>query len=143
MEARGTGVIGLRILVVESDGAIRELLIEFLRGLGQEATPVGNLRNALALLERAQFDLMLVAHSLSEFSSLGLVANSLSSEGAGLALAKIAREDDPSLKIILLSGFAREGLNAVGANGFVDMTISKPFSLADVEDALAVLYVRI
>ena len=67
---RGTRVGGLRILIVESDRTLRELLTEFLRELGHEAISVSNSREALALLEPGQFDLMMVAYTLSKFDNL-------------------------------------------------------------------------
>jgi CheY-like chemotaxis protein len=139
MESYGTRAFHLRILIVESDRAIRGLLTELLRELGQDATSVGNSGEALTLLEHGKFDLMLVAHPLMEFKSFVPAINSLS-EDDGLALARTAREDDPRLKIILLSGWEQESLKTALSNGVVDLIITKPFSIRDLQEALMWLF---
>jgi CheY-like chemotaxis protein len=138
MESEGTRTVRLRILIVESDLAIRELLTESLTLLGQDATSVGNSSKAWGLLGQSHFDLMLVAYSLSEFGSLTLATNSLA-KTAGLALAEKAREHDPGLKIIMLTGSEGEAVSTAMTKRIVDAIISKPFSLSDVEEAVVVL----
>ncbi len=51
---RGKGDPGVRILVVESDRPIRELLREFLGIAGHDPTSVSNSREALVLMEHNQ-----------------------------------------------------------------------------------------
>ena len=131
--------MSLRILVVESDPAVSELLIELLIELGHDATSVSNPGKALTLLETGHFDLMFADCSLVEFNSQGPSTNPLPAVD-GLALAKAAREDDPRLKIILLTGFEREVVSTPVSDGTVDMIISKPFSLSEVEAALVRLF---
>lgn len=138
MKFEETSAALLRILIVESDQTIRELLTDLFLEQGHEATSVDNSRKALTPLEDGQFDLMLVAHPLSAFKSLAPAVNSLS-EDDGLALARTAREDDPNLKIILLSFSEIGALPAAMTNGIADMIISKPFDVADIEQALVTL----
>jgi CheY-like chemotaxis protein len=141
MQTEGTTAARLRILIVESDWAIREVLTDLLRELGQDATSVSNSGEALTLLEHGQFDLMLVAHPLSESHSLVQAVNSLS-EDDGLALAKTAREDDPQLKVILLTGLEKqESAKTALDNGVIDLIIAKPFTVWDLEEALMTLSV--
>jgi CheY-like chemotaxis protein len=125
MESEGTSGVGLRVPIVASDRAIRELVTESLTVLGQEATSVSNSGKALALLAQSHLDLMLVAYSLS-------------SESDGLALAKKARENHAGLKIIMLTGSVAEALSTAMTNRVVDAIIGKPFGVSDVEEAVFV-----
>ncbi|MGH9871571.1 MAG: response regulator [Pyrinomonadaceae bacterium] len=128
-------VTGLCVLIVESDRAIRELLGELFTLLRQEATSVSDASSALNLLEHGRFDLMLVDYSLAESAGVTLPSDFLPND-KGLVLARISRQGDPNLKIIMLAGSAEDALITAMRNGTVDAIIRKPFSISDVESVL-------
>ncbi len=137
--------MALGILVVESDRAISELLTELLTVPGRNAVSVGNSSKALDLLAERHFDLMLVDYSLLELDNFRVGAGQPHSglrflpKAAGLTLARKARQNQPGLKIIILTGSDEEALTAAMGSGIVDAIVRKPFSIAEVEEALAKL----
>lgn len=140
MESEGTTAVPLRILIVENDQPIRDALAELLRTLGHETTPLGDYGKALILLEPSQFDLMLVSCGSTDLEGFG--SSDLLTETKGLALAQIARAADPRLKIILAAASKQEGLNTERGSEVVDLVIAKPFTIRDLEKALAALFGR-
>jgi DNA-binding response OmpR family regulator len=134
---------GLRILVVESDPGISELLTDLLTVPGRDAVSVSNSSKALDLLAERHFDLMLVAYSLSRLDrGLGQPHSGDQSlpKSDGLTLARKARENQPGLKIIILTTSDEEALSAATGRGIVDAIIRKPFSLTEVEETVATLF---
>jgi DNA-binding response OmpR family regulator len=65
--------MGSRVLVVDDDAAVRELVGEYLRGRGVEVEDAGNAATARALLARGGFDVALVALDLPDGGGLDLV----------------------------------------------------------------------
>jgi CheY-like chemotaxis protein len=139
MESQGTDELRLRILVVESDQGLSELLMEMLTHFGHEVTSVGNAKEAWVLLEQRQFDLMLAAYSLREFDSTARETNA-SPQVDGLALAIRARENNPNVKVILLTGYDRKVSSNVVRDGIVDLIVSKPFNVSEIEENILALF---
>ncbi|MDQ1385751.1 MAG: hypothetical protein QOG65_3130, partial [Actinomycetota bacterium] len=85
----GTGV---RILLVEDDGAVRAALTRTLERRGFDVTPAPAGAEALQMIERSSFDLVLT----------DLVMPGMS----GRALIGRLRESDPEMRILAMSGYA-------------------------------------
>jgi DNA-binding response OmpR family regulator len=79
-----------RILIVDDEAAIRLTLGALLKRAGYDVAPAENGREAVELLERQQFDLMLVDLKMPEMDGMQVVA--------------AARERQPDLAIIVLTG---------------------------------------
>src|SRR3954470_12381894 len=113
------------ILVAEDDQAVRDFVSRALAYYGHSVTSVPDGSAALAALSERRFDLM-----LTDIVMPGL---------DGVALAAQATKQDPSMPVLMMTGFASEGQRA--QNIAVERVISKPFSLkeicAAVEEALA------
>jgi CheY-like chemotaxis protein len=125
-QTSGRSVIA-SILVAEDDQAVRDFVSRALAYYGHSVTSVPDGSAALAALAERRFDLM-----LTDIVMPGL---------DGVALAAQATQQDPSMPVLMMTGFASEGQRAQNATSPVERVISKPFSLkeicAAVEDALA------
>jgi two-component system phosphate regulon response regulator PhoB len=105
-----------RILVVEDEAAIAELVAINLRHAGHEVTVVGDADSALQSVDRMLPDLVLLDWMLPGQS--------------GLALAKAwrAAARTKPLPIIMLTARAEEGDKLAGLDGGADDYLTKPFS---------------
>jgi PAS domain S-box-containing protein len=112
-----------RVLVIDDEEPVLSVIAELLRDLGQEvATAVGG-RVGIDQIERFAPDIV--------FSDLGMP------EVNGWDVAAAVRARRPEAAIILVTGWASQiEPDTLRARG-VDMILSKPFSLEDVERVMA------
>jgi two-component system, cell cycle response regulator CpdR len=114
------------ILVAEDDQAVRDFVSRALAYYGHNVTTVADGSAALAALSERQYDLM-----LTDIVMPGL---------DGIALAAQAIKDHPTMSVLMMTGFASEGMRAQAPQSIADRVISKPFSLKEictaVEEAL-------
>ena len=109
------------ILLVDDHLAVRCGVGDVLRDAGYKVSEAANASQALALLERSAFDLLLVDYLLPEMK--------------GDAIARIAKTRWPTLRVAFLSGYA-DFLSLTGKAG--DSTlISKPISSDELCKAVA------
>ncbi len=118
-----------RIMVVEDDKAVRELLREILKRAGHEVIAARNGKEAIALYQDTPADLV--------------ITNILMPEKEGLETIQEMRRDDPDIKIIAISGGGQ-----IGPADYLEIarrfgarrTFSKPFDrkelLAAVDELL-------
>jgi len=120
---------GQRILLVEDEADIRDLITEALGGSGYEVFPAASADEALALFdgEQGQFDLV--------FSDVVLTDRS------GVQLVEELKLRKPELKVMLCSGYTDEKSQwpVIRSKGYA--FLKKPFSLMDmlqrINDVLA------
>jgi two-component system NtrC family sensor kinase len=108
------------ILVVDDDGGVASVLEELLTQLGYRVTLATGGSEALDLLERERFDLL-----LTDVVMVGSVN--------GLQLARIARARHARMPIIVMTGYAAE-IARIAAEGFTLLT--KPFDLETLASAI-------
>jgi PAS domain S-box-containing protein len=117
--------VGLRVLMVEDDPEVREVVRTFLDALGCEATVCVNAEDALPLLAPGcRFDVLLSDISL----------------GAGMRgteLAAQAQERLPELAILLMSGFSQELLDADSSSPPSWELLRKPYNRDELKATLA------
>ena len=101
------------ILLVDDHLSVRCSVGDVLRDAGYQVSEAANAAQALKLLERRSFDLLIVDYLLPEMK--------------GDAIARIARERWPKLRVMFLSGYA-EFLSVTGKSGD-DTLIQKPISV--------------
>jgi len=99
-----------RILVVDDMAAIRKLLVKALRSVGYQVTDAADVASATQILTTQPVDL--------------LIADANLPDGSGVVLARSARDAQPELKLMLMSGAPESG------QGF-DATLVTPFQLDD------------
>ncbi len=114
----------LSILVVDDDAEVRTSLVELLRGLGHHTLSAARGEDALALLEANDVDTL-----LCDFAMPGM---------NGVAVAHLARETKPDLKVVFMSGYA-DADELQAAIGHSAALLRKPFDLAAVQRTLAVV----
>ncbi|HVF55140.1 MAG TPA: ATP-binding protein [Pyrinomonadaceae bacterium] len=115
-----------RVLVVDDDDVVREVLVELLRELKQEVTEASGAHEALAHLSKGNFDLMITDLSMPVMD--------------GLQLAAGARQAAPAMRVVLVTGYGQllPG-NRRPDPSLVDAVLNKPFQLSDLEASLRAL----
>ena len=109
------------MLLVEDEGAVRELLSSALERNGFDVVTAGSAEEALTLASPA-FQIL-----LSDISLPGM---------SGVQLARQLRSSLPTLRVLLMSGYAREEFSS-GPNAVDDLPfIPKPFATRTVVERL-------
>jgi two-component system cell cycle sensor histidine kinase/response regulator CckA len=123
VERHAESIAGLRLLLVEDEPAVRTILQRGLLRFGPTIVTAADGAEALErLAEEPPFDVL-----ISDIMMPGI---------DGVKLASMAREREPDIGVVLMSGFAEAPLHrAVDAQrvGFV----SKPFPIGDLVAAIA------
>ena len=115
----------LRILVVEDEPLVREVLNVYLAEDQHQITTAENGRAGLEKYRAGEFDLVMTDRSMPEMN--------------GDALAAEIKKLKPSQPILLLTGFG-DLMNGAGEKpDGVDLVVSKPFTLATLRSAIAKL----
>ena len=94
---------GRRLLLVEDDVSVTVVALELLEGLGLEVRAVETAPQALDLLKRERFDIM-----LSDVVMPGGMT--------GIELARRCERDHPDMRIVLTSGYAGDDVDAALAD---------------------------
>jgi PAS domain S-box-containing protein len=115
----------LRILVVDDDTAVAELMRDLLLELGHRVVVLGNARDAVAFVAHEEIDILITDLDLPQAS--------------GWQVARNVRRLRPGLCVGLVTGWplgtAESELRAKG----VDFVLSKPFSIEELSAALTSL----
>ena len=112
----------LRILVVDDQEIISDLLAEHLKCDGHEVATAINATEAVALFQSSAFDLVITDQSMPGMN--------------GEQLARAIAEESASTPIILLTGFGEE-ISAAGTLApEIDLVVSKPVTVADLRRAI-------
>jgi CheY-like chemotaxis protein len=118
-QAAGTGLPGLRVLLVEDDAQARELVRDILRVAGHHTAEAADAAQALALLGRESFDAAVVDYSLPDMD--------------GLTLARRIAAAHPRTAIVFASGY---GSLFAGASDLAARVLTKPFTDLQLTQAL-------
>ncbi|AXA68751.1 MULTISPECIES: response regulator [Pseudomonas] len=112
--------VGLRVLLVEDDATLRMLTTEVIEELDHQVTAVASAEAALELLPQREHDVL--------FTDIGLGGMS------GIELTRRALAMDPTLRVVVASGYAFE--REPGMEARVGVLI-KPYDLNKIRQALA------
>ena len=110
---------GLRVLLVEDNDHVREFAHHLLDELGYQVLDAASAEEALELMGEQSVDLL-----FSDVVMPGL---------SGLELARLARQEYPSLPVLLASGYSEEIVGSAGAEFEI---VRKPYDVAMLESAL-------
>jgi PAS domain S-box-containing protein len=94
---------GRRLLLVEDDASVAAVALELLAGLGLEVSAAENGPQAVELLKREPFDIL-----LSDVVMPGGMT--------GIELARLCARDHPDMRVVLTSGYAGEDVDAALAD---------------------------
>jgi len=115
----------MRILIVDDEAAVANLLADALQMQGHEATVVHHGREALAQLRERAYDAVFLDVLMPEMS--------------GVEVLRQIRATQPTLPVIVITGHARpEELDEIQRLG-VSEVIEKPFILTNLGEALGSL----
>ena len=109
------GQLGLGVLVVDDDEAIRSMLSECLAADGHAVTLAGSAAEALAGATRHAFDLVLLDLRLGEFSGLDLIPRLLA--------------ESPWATVVVITAFATIGTAVEAIKRGASDYLAKPVSL--------------
>lgn len=112
-----------RILVADDEKSVREFVQRALSLQGHSVMAVKDGAEALSLLDRHRFDILLSDIRMPMMD--------------GISLALQVRAEQPSVKIMLMTGYSGELERAHNMSTIVDYVLAKPFALAGLMDALA------
>jgi CheY-like chemotaxis protein len=118
-----TGNRGWRILVVDDEPAVCDAIKMMLQFDGHEVQTVRGGKEALALLERDQFDLITV-----DYAMVGM---------KGDELATAIKQRLPNQPVIMITAYAEMLKSSGNPLTGVDGLVSKPFMLDDLRRAIA------
>ncbi len=111
-----------RILVAEDEPSVRDFIRRALTGAGHEIEVAADGSDALAALSRAK--------SAGEPHDL-LLTDILMPVMDGISLALSAARDQPSLPIVLMTGYSDQRERAYGLEAIIRDILLKPFTLAE------------
>jgi two-component system cell cycle response regulator CpdR len=106
-----------RILVAEDDDSMRSFLAGALRRAGHLVETAADGFEAITMLARAEFDLLLADVVMPGMD--------------GVELARRAARDQPQLKVMFITGFAAVALRGRSGMPGDPKILSKPFHLKD------------
>jgi PAS domain S-box-containing protein len=113
----------LRLLVVDDEPQVLEVLTAYLAGDGHHVTVARDGREALEKFRQATFDAALLDRAMPGMS--------------GDQLAGILKSARPSLPVVMLTGFGAMMQSAGEIPPHVDCVVSKPVTLQQLREALA------
>ena len=116
-----------RLLIAEDDDSVRDFLERALREAGYIVRSAADGLQALELLGRGRYDLL-----ITDIVMPGL---------DGIALALKIAQDYPDTRVLMITGYAAERQRAHNLDSLIHQVLAKPFSLEEilsaVTDALA------
>jgi CheY-like chemotaxis protein len=116
-----TELVPLRVLVVEDDNLVRQLLLRAARSICQDVTAAEGGSQAMQLLQQQHFDVV-----VSDLKMPGV---------SGLDVLRYAREKQPSARLLAISGYVdaddEDAIQQLGA-----IVLAKPFGFAQLRSAL-------
>lgn len=126
----------MRILLVEDDAVLREVIARSLTDAGHRVDPVGTLHEAGHLWRVQPFDAVLLDLNLPQH------AHPDSPLGNGLQLLREARARGDRTPVLVLTARNRTEERITGLDSGADDYLGKPFDLAEVEARLRALVRR-
>ena len=117
-----------KVIIVEDDSAIAEMLVYHLQDVGYEVVHFDNGLKAKGYLESSEYDLVLLDIMLPEYN--------------GLDLCRELRQQRPSTPIMLLTSLDSEADRVVGLELGADDYLTKPFSMRECQARIKALLRR-
>jgi len=111
-----------RILVAEDEPTVRSFVIRALELQKHEVTGVGDGAQALEVLARGEYDLLLTDIVMPVMD--------------GIALALKVTRDHPGVRVLMMTGYAHEKMRAHNLDVLIHDVLAKPFTLDDLLTAV-------
>jgi DNA-binding response OmpR family regulator len=126
----------MRILLVEDDVVLRDVMVRSLNDAGHRVDVAGAVEQADHLWRVQEFDAVLLDLNLPQ------TAHPRSGLGSGLAALRAARARGDRTPVLVLTARNRTDERIAGLNAGADDYLGKPFDLAEVEARLRALVRR-
>ncbi|HEX7888645.1 MAG TPA: response regulator transcription factor [Ramlibacter sp.] len=126
----------MRILLVEDDLVLRDVVLRSLRDAGHRVDVAGSVEDADQLWKMQRFDAVLLDLNLPHSS------HPRSGLGSGLTALKAARARGDRTPVLVLTARNRTDERIAGLNAGADDYLGKPFDLAEVEARLRAIVRR-
>nr|WP_145545424.1 response regulator transcription factor [Variovorax boronicumulans] len=126
----------MRILLVEDDAVLREVMARSLEHAGHRVDPAESVEDAAHLWRVQPFDAVLLDLNLPQHARAG------STIGSGLAVLREARARGDRTPVLVLTARNRTEERIAGLDAGADDYLGKPFDLAEVEARLRALVRR-
>jgi two-component system, OmpR family, response regulator len=126
----------MRILLVEDDLVLRDVVLRSLRHAGHRVDLAGSVDEASQLWQMQRFDAVLLDLNLPHS------AHPRSGLGSGLTVLKAARARGDRTPVLVLTARNRTDERIAGLNAGADDYLGKPFDLAEVEARLRAIVRR-
>ncbi len=123
----------MRILLVEDDTVLREVIMRSLQDAGHRVDPASHVEEAAHLWHVQPFDAVLLDLNLPQRSHAG------GTMGNGLAVLREARARGDRTPVLILTARNRTEERIAGLDSGADDYLGKPFDLAEVEARLRAL----
>jgi PAS domain S-box-containing protein len=111
----------LRVLVVDDEQMVRDVVADSLRAAGAEVAAVGSGREAVEALARGRFDLVVTDLGMPDVN--------------GWDVARAAARLDPRPRVLLLTGWGDAASPDAATSGLVERVLAKPIELEDLISA--------
>jgi CheY-like chemotaxis protein len=112
----------LRILMVEDHGETRDVLADLLRHVGHEVAVAASVADGVQAINAERFDVIL--------SDIGLP------DGSGYSLLAQARQKQPAIRAIALTGFVTEQDARFSREAGFDFHLTKPLDFHELRTVL-------
>ena len=112
-----------KVLVIDDEPAILDLLCEILRAHDQEAVGVTNGKEGIAKFKEGEFDIVFTDLSMPEMSGWEVINN--------------LKEIDPQAVMVLITGWGTQIEQSKLKDGGVDLMVGKPFSVTKVMETVS------
>ena len=119
-QAKGTKMA--KILVAEDEHSVRDLLALSLRSRGHDVQAVADGSQALSALQQDRFDLLLTDIVMPVVD--------------GIALSLKASQQDPDMRILMMTGYAAERQRAHNLDELIHDVVLKPFTMEEIGNAV-------
>ena len=113
----------LRVLVVEDEPLVREVISVYLTEDHHQVEVAGNGREGLEKFQAGQYDIVLTDRAMPEMN--------------GDQLAAAVKAINPNIPVMLLTGFGDLMTDAGERPAGVDLVVSKPFTLNTLREGIA------
>ncbi|MCK4858231.1 MAG: response regulator [candidate division Zixibacteria bacterium] len=114
-----------KVLVVDDDASLTELLVDTLEVIGYEAYPATSAAKALAALSQQQFSLVISDINMPEMS--------------GIELLQEIKKSHADLPVLLITGVGTEELKQQAFKSGADGFLAKPFRINKIEAEISSL----
>ena len=122
-EAVSQGLSGARILIIDDEPAVREILTELLASQGYSAVACADGQSGLALLQKESFDLV-----VTDLAMPGL---------SGWDVARAVKLRTPNMPVVMVTASADQIHPGKARASGVDFVIPKPFRFEEVAKTVA------